>query len=339
LGVRLFGNRANNVFQYNLAWFRRTEKDTNSGLNDVSTELRHDDIFAANLYWQDFPTIGFTSQATAVHNRNRENKVFFNKNGFLERPAAIGDQRPRTYDVTYLGLNGDGHFGRFNLTSSYYFAVGTDDHNQFLGREGASRISAWFLALEPSIDFSWLRLRGSLLYASGDRDPFDDVETGFDAIFENPQFAGADTSFWIRQAVPLIGGGGVALSGRNAVLPALRSSKEQGQSNFNNPGLHLIGIGGDADLTPEIRLSFNANYLEFDDTSSLQFLRNQGGIDKSIGWDLSLALTWRPFFTQNIILRASGATLLAGSGFKQLYETDRDQDMFYSVLINLVLAY
>ena len=54
LGVRLFGTRANNVFQYNLAWFRRLEKDTNSGLNDVTQSIREDDVFAANLYWQDF---------------------------------------------------------------------------------------------------------------------------------------------------------------------------------------------------------------------------------------------------------------------------------------------
>ena len=37
LGVRLFGNRRNNVVQYNLAWFRRIEKDTNSGLNDSAS--------------------------------------------------------------------------------------------------------------------------------------------------------------------------------------------------------------------------------------------------------------------------------------------------------------
>src|SRR5439155_13739724 len=40
LGVRLFGTRDNNQWQYNLAWFRRIEKDTNSGLNDVGTRLR-----------------------------------------------------------------------------------------------------------------------------------------------------------------------------------------------------------------------------------------------------------------------------------------------------------
>ena len=83
---------------------------------------------------------------------------------------------------------------------------------------------------------------------SGDKDPFDNRSTGFDAILENPQFAGADTSFFIRQAVPLVGGGGVALSGRNGLLASLRSSKDMGQSNFVNPGLLLLGIGADADL-------------------------------------------------------------------------------------------
>src|SRR5258706_1429123 len=55
LGLRLYGNRANNRYQYNLAWFRRLEKDTNSGLNDLAAKLRADDVLIANLYRQDFP--------------------------------------------------------------------------------------------------------------------------------------------------------------------------------------------------------------------------------------------------------------------------------------------
>ena len=42
LGIRLFGNRDNNRFQYNLAAFWRLEKDTNSGLNDVDQRPRDD---------------------------------------------------------------------------------------------------------------------------------------------------------------------------------------------------------------------------------------------------------------------------------------------------------
>ena len=53
-------------------------------------------------------------------------------------------------------------------------------------------------AAEVSYDFDWTRVRLSGLWASGDSDPYDKTEGGFDAIFENPQFAGADTSYWIR---------------------------------------------------------------------------------------------------------------------------------------------
>ncbi len=42
LGVRLFGDRDNNRYQYNLAFFARLEKDTNSGLNDITQMIRND---------------------------------------------------------------------------------------------------------------------------------------------------------------------------------------------------------------------------------------------------------------------------------------------------------
>lgn len=334
LALRLFGTRANNVFQYNLIWARRLEKDTNSGLNDLGRPLRDDDLIAANLYWQDFPALGFVSQWTIAHNINREDDgLFFDRNGFLARPASIGSERPRCYRVSYIGYNGDGHFGRLNLTASIYGAFGRASRGVFADRPQAIR--AGFAAAEASVDFSWLRWRASLLYASGDRDPHDGRSTGFDAVFENPVFAGADTSFWIRQAVPLIGGGGVTLSARNGVLNSLRSSKEHGQSNFDNPGTVLAGIGADADLTPLTRLSFNANALWFDDTAVLEQARNQAPVDRYIGTDLSLALIHRPLMSQNIVLRASGAVLLTGEGFERLFDVRRP----YSLLLNLVLVY
>lgn len=347
LGIRLFGNRENNIFQYNLAWFRRLEKDTNSGLNDVFRRVRDDDIFLANLYVQDLPMLGFVSQFTVVHNRNREDdKFFFNDNDFIERPASFGDERPRKYDVTYLGFNGDGHFGRANLTASAYYAIGTDEHNPLNGSffEEDSDIRAYFVALEPSIDFDWIRLRGSFLYASGDDDPFDDTEEGFAAIFENPQFAGGDTSYWIRQGIPFIGGGGVALTQRNGVLAGLRTSKEHGQSNFNNPGIMLIGLGSDFDLRPDLRVSTNFNYLRFAETEVLETVRNQGPIDNEIGLDLSSAVIYRPFDNQNVVLRLSGAMLIAGDGFKEIYASEADpegidEDIFYSVLGNIIVTY
>jgi hypothetical protein len=334
LGVRLFGTRDNNRWQYNLAWFRRLEKDTNSGLNDLGQPLRKDDVIVANLYRQDFPVAGFTSQATIAYNRNREgNQLYYNKNDFIERPASLGREAPREYDVVYLGYSGDGHFGRLNLATSVYYATGKEKPGAFVNAD--VDISALFAAAELSMDFDWIRPRISLLYGSGDDDPFDDRATGYDAIFENPQFAGADTSYWIRQAVPLIGGGRVTLSNRNGVLNSLRSSKDEGQSNFTNPGIWLAGLGVDLDVLPTLRLSFNANTLYFDKTAVLEVARNQANIDKHIGYDVSASLIWRPLMSQNIVLRASYATLLAGDGFDALYP-DEDPGYF---LLNAVFSY
>lgn len=337
VGVRVFGIRDNNTLQYNLAYFRRLEKDTNSGLNDLGQMPRKDHLLVANAYKQDFPVVGHTTQATIIHNINRESgRDYYDNNGGLVRPAVIGDVRPRNYRVTYLGLNGDGHFGVWNLTSSFYAALGTDDRHPIAQQK--QTIRAGFAAAELSRDFSWLRIRANALVASGDKNPFDDKATGFDAILENPQFAGADTSFFIRQAVPLIGGGGVALSGRNGVLPSLRSSKDQGQSNFVNPGLTLFGVGADADLTPEIRLLANVSKLNFVNTSVLGVLRNQAPPSKDLGVDISVGAQYRPFMTQNIVFNASASALLPGQGLKQLYDENRRGPQ-YSVLMNLLLTY
>lgn len=333
-GVRLFGTRNNNIFQYNLAWFRRMEKDTNSGLNDASESLRKDDVFVANLYWEDFPTLGFFSQFTLLHNRNREeNELFFDNNGFIARPASLGFEKPREYDVTYLGYNGDGHFGRLNLTVSAYAATGDTSRGVFV--DEPTDIRAWFAAAEAGWDQDWIRYRLSLLYASGDRDPYDGREEGFDAVFENPIFAGADTSFWVRQAVPFIGGGVVALSTRDGLLPNLRPNKEHGQSNFTNPGLLLAGAGVDLDLTPTTRLSFNAHHLSFANTAVVEAARMQADIDPAIGWDVGAALIWRPLAIQNVVFRLSGAALLPGDGYKQLFGDETS----YSVLSNLILTF
>jgi hypothetical protein len=333
-GVRLFGTRDNNQWQYNLGWFRRLEKDTNSGLNDLRTRPRSDDVFVANAYRQDYPVRGFTSQATVVLNVNREGHgQFYNSNGFLERPAVLGDERPHDYEVAYAGYSGDGHFGLWNLTTSVYVALGRDERHPLAQR--SQSIRAAFAAGELSRDFSWVRVRLSLLAQSADRDPFDGKATGFDAILENPQFAGADTSFWIRQGVPLVGGGGVALSGRNGVLASLRSSKDQGQSNFVNPGLFLAGVGADADVLPQLRVIGNLSYLQFGNTAVLGVLRNQAPPARSIGWDVSTGVQWRPFMSQNIVVNASAAALLPGKGLKQLYD-EGQRGPQYSMLLNVL---
>ena len=339
LGVRLFGSRDNNRFQFNLGAFWRLEKDTNSGLNAILRSPRDDFVFVANAYRQDFLIPALTSQVTVVYNMNREaDDIQIDTNGFPVRPALLGTLRGREYDVAYLGYNVDGRLGRVNLTGSFYWALGEDRNSFFTDRP--ADINAQFAAVEASYDRDWMRFRLSGAFASGDSDPYDDKETGFDAIFENPVFAGADTSYWIRQTIPFAGGGrAISINGRNGLLNSLRSSKEQGQSNFNNPGLMLVGLGADFDLTPQFRLSANANHLWFENTATLEVLRNEGSIPKEIGYDLSAAAIWRPKANQNIVFRLSAATLLAGDGFQDLFDNLGEKQEFYSILANVVLTY
>ena len=339
LGFRLFGTRDNNRFQYNLGVFWRLEKDTNSGLNSVVQRPRDDWVFMANAYRQDFLIPALTSQFTIVYNRNREgDEIEIDDNGFPVRPALLGSLRGRDYDVVYLGYNADGRVGRVNVTASAYWALGEDRNSFFTDRP--ADINAQFGAIELSYDRDWARFRLSGAWASGDGDPFDDKETGFDAIFENPVFAGADTSYWIRQTLPFAGGGRViSVNGRNGILNSLRSSKEQGQSNFNNPGLILAGLGADFDISPELRVSANANHLWFEDTAVLEALRVEGSIPSDIGFDLSASAIWRPLATQNIVARLSGAALVAGDGFRDIYDNLGNDRTYYSVLANLTLSY
>ncbi|AQA00964.1 hypothetical protein BWQ93_16945 [Sphingopyxis sp. QXT-31] len=339
LGIRLFGNRDNNRFQYNLAAFWRLEKDTNSGLNDITQTPRDDFIFTGNLYRQDFPFVGLTSQVSVTYNMNREkNDIQIDHNGFPVRPALLGDLKGREYDVVYLGYSADGRIGRINLTASFYAALG-EDRNSFFTSKPAE-IRAGFGAVELSYDHDWMRFRLSGLYATGDKDPYNNTEGGFDAIFENPIFGGADTSYWIRQTIPFAGGGRViSINGRNGILNSLRSSKEEGQSNFNNPGTVFVGAGADFDISPQFRVSTNVNHLWFANTSSLQALRMEGSIPKDIGWDLSVATIWRPKATQNIVGRLSAAVLVPGKGFKDLFENKQREDVYVSILANAILSF
>src|SRR5690606_32853951 len=182
LGVRLFGNRDNNRFQYNLAAFWRLEKDTNSGLNAVLQRPRDDWLLVANVYRQDFLIPALTSQVTVAWNRNREgDEIEVDDNGFPARPALLGNLRGRNYDVVYLGDPAAGRVGRINPTPRAYAALGEDHNSCFTDRP--ADIRAYYAAAELSYDKNWIRFRLCGAWANGDGDPFDDTETGFDAVF------------------------------------------------------------------------------------------------------------------------------------------------------------
>jgi hypothetical protein len=313
LGARVFGAFDNNRYQYNLAYFAQLEKDTNSGLNRF--DRRRQNVYIANIFRQDFIKKGYTIQASALYNDDRAGRKF-DRNGFLVRPALIGDVRPHSIKVGYLGINGDGHLGRLNLTHSYYYAFGRDDRNPIAGR--GVHISSQMAAVEASVDRDYFRFRGSFFWAQGDKNPTDGKATGFDAIFDDPNFVGGQFSFWNRNGIRLTQTG-VGLVQPNSILPSLRSSKIEGQANFVNPGIFIYNAGVDVEITQRLKAIFNANYLRFHRTESLEYILFQPHFRHEIGWDYSVGVAYRPLLINNVTLTFGAATLKPGHGFRDIY--------------------
>lgn len=312
LAGRLFGNLNQNRQQFNLAFFKQWEKDTNSGLNSFND--RSQQIAIANIFMQDFIWPGYTASASIHYNRDNPT-IKFDRNSFLVRPDPVGVFQPHGLDIVYFGFAGDGHINRLNINHAYFFATGHDSLNPLANQ--AQDVSAHFGAVELSYDRDWVRFRTSYLYASGDSNPNNGHACGFDGIFDDPNFAGGEFSYWQRQSVRLFG---VNLTNRGSFFPNLRSSKTQGQSNFVNPGLQLINFGMDFDVTPKCRLVTNANFMWFDRVEPLQTFLFQQQIHRSIGADLSAGIEYRPLLSNNVIINIGAATLFPGRGFHDIYD-------------------
>lgn len=331
-GARFFGNYDNNKSQFNAAWFSRLDKNVNSGINTLFTD-RHEDVFVANTYRQDLLALGHTTTFSAVYRADTAGNSGdrYDTNNFLVRPVPLGDQRPKNIYSTYLGVGGDGHFGRINTTTQFYYATGSESHNQIANRQ--VDINAAMAAQEVSYDVDWVRFRTSFMWASGDPDPYDGQANGFDAIFDTPNFAGGDLAYWQREGIPFVGGGGTNLTSRNSLLPDLRPGKEQGQSNFVNPGLRLYNVGMDIEILPELKLISNVSYLQFDNTSTLEAIRQDGSISRNIGWDLSSGFLYRPFLNNNVLIRLGSGCLIPGAGQENLFGNKTNYHAFTNVIL------
>ena len=334
-GIKFFGNLANNRYQWSVAYFYLLEKDTNSKLNTFVS--RHQHVGVVNLYRQDTIWLGYTSQFSFHFNldlagSNDEGGHFYDANGGLVRPAALGAVRPHDVKSYYLGWTGEGHSGRVNLSHAFYQVLGTDDFNPL--SNSPVFINAQLAALELSVDINWLRPKIFAFFASGDSNPQDDRATGFDSIVDNVDFAGGGFSFFNRQAIALPTSG-VNIVNRLSLVPNLRPDKNQGQANFVNPGLFLVGAGLDADLTPKLKGSINFNVLTFVATEPLILILQQPNLGHYIGEDYALRLTYRPFLTNNLITTLIVSMLRPGSGLNDI----GINNVLYSATGVVTLAY
>jgi hypothetical protein len=324
-GARLFGNLRSNRIQYNLAGFDLLEKDTNSGLNTLHRRGR--EVALANVYIQDFLAEGYTAQFS-YHFVRDQATTYYDDNGRLERPAPIGTVAPHRVDANYFGWAGDGHIRGYNITHAFYEVTGTDELSEIAGVR--NQINAQLAAVEVSRDHDYYRLRGSFLYASGDDTPRDGISRGFSSIVDGVAFAGGEFSFFNRESIPLTRAG-VALTAGDSFLPDLRASKDEGQSNFVNPGLYLYNAGAEVNLTPKLKAVVNANFLQFARTQTLIFLLQQNGIRRSIGLDSGAGFIYRPLLSENIVIHAGATDLVPFRGLRDIYTSQTLLSVFAAV--------
>jgi Carboxypeptidase regulatory-like domain len=320
-GLRIFGNLHSDRIEYNAAYFNFLEKNTNSGLNTF--ERRHQQVLLGNLYLQDFFFPGYTAEFVAAWNKD-DPSLHYDDNGFLVRPSPIGNVinqggvGPILHGIRvgYFGWLGSGHIGRLNLTHAFYQASGEDTFNPIAGKRVT--VNAQMAAAELSYDHDWIRYRVSTFYTSGDANPRDSRARGFDSIDDLPNFAGGLFSFWNREAIRLLGSG-ILLTAPGSLIPSLRSSKEEGQANFVNPGIFIANAGADFDITPKLKGFANFNFLRFERTESLEYLLFESPIHHTIGEDFGAGLEYRPPLSENIVLTGGASALQPGQGFKDIY--------------------
>jgi len=328
LGIRFFGTRDNDVYQYSAGWFRRLPKNP-ARQNELGAGIPANDVVMANLYIQDLGRPGLTSELVFIYDRSRARgtRIVVGDSDTTFTSGARHD-----YDVVYLGYGADGHLGTLNLTGSVYEVIGRESEGVFTAQ--STKVQATFAALELSRDFDWIRIRASGLYASGDGNPTDGASHGFDGINQTAIFAGSDATFFIHQRVPLIANA-IDLKQRDSLFASLRSTSDTGESNFTNPGLELLGIGADLDLAPALRVSIDASHVLFADTAPLEAILGRTDISRTVGTDASLDAIYRPFISQNLIARLSIAKLFATASARTLLGSSAPVSMFF----NLVLTY
>ncbi|MGA2810411.1 MAG: carboxypeptidase-like regulatory domain-containing protein [Candidatus Acidiferrum sp.] len=331
-GLRIFGDLKSDRIEYNAAYFNFLEKNTNSGLNTF--HRREQQVTLGNVYIQDFFFPGYTAEFVGLWNKD-DGGLHYDDNGFLVRPAPVGNVIDQgvgpilhSLSVGYFGWLGNGHIGRLNLTHAFYEAAGEDTFNPIAGRKVT--VNAQMAAAELSYDHDWIRYRVSAFYTSGDANPRDGRANGFDSVVDLPNFAGGLFSFWNLEAIRLTGSA-VSLKSDGSLIPALRSSKEEGQANFVNPGIFLANAGADFDITPKLKGFVNFNYLRFMRTESLEDILFQYPIHHPIGEDLGVGVEYRPPLSENIVLMGGASALQPGQGFRDIYSSRTLFSLFGSV--------
>ncbi len=293
--ARLFGtNEALRTF-WNIVAFFPVQKDAASALNTFET--RQQQVVIANLIRQDFMFPGFNVELAAHY----DNDTF----------------KDNDVDAFWLEAAADGRIGRWDVSAAFVQALGHDELNPIAGRP--VNVNAQLAALELAYPLDWITPKISALYASGDKNPTDGVGRGFDAIFDNPNFAGDGFSYLNRENIVI---GGTRLSNAFSFLPNMRA-KAADPANFVNPGIVILNAGFDTVVTTRLAALANVNYYQFVHSEPVALAAGLPDVGKEIGLEFNAGVVYKPFIVDNVIIAVGASVLDPGAGITDLSGDDR----------------
>ena len=233
----------------------------------------------------------------------------------------------------YLELAMDGRIGRVNVDAAFIQEFGHDTDNPF--SKQTEDINAQMAEIELVYQLDWFFPKVSALYASGDRTVKSHTATGFDAPFDNPNFAGAGFSYFQREAFQSV----AQTKNQFTFFPDLRNKFLQA-SNAVNPGMLLLNAGFNANVSPRLQVQMNFNYYQFNDTASLEVANAVKGVpinvSTALGSEINLGVVYKPFVIDNIAFTLGASAFFPGTAILNL---NGSQDTLYTVFGDITLFY
>ncbi len=306
LGGRLFGELKKNRLRYDFAYLKLLQKNPLSGFIDLSVPSSHQ-VAIARFSWADLRP-GWDSEWTFHYNRDHRNVPSSGTNAMLRANV----------DTSYVGASFNGHLGRFTFNPAVHGVFGHADSVQ-MGAAARHSVAAWMALADWQYKLDFWNFRLGYLYASGDGNPSDGRDTGFDAISDNVQLFGGPLSYWVGENIKFGNGDFVRA---NSLFPSFRGLN--GAANYVNPGLHAFNAGLDMTLSPRFELAGNLNVLAFAATgiytNRIVIAHHPAGIEENV------FVRWKPFLreiNQNVILDAGFSALQPLQGLQDAFRSAR----------------
>ncbi len=317
LGGRIFGEFKKNRIRYDIVGLKLFQKNAVSGFIDFSQPSRHD-VGIFRFTFEDFLVKGW----------NSEWSVHFN----YDPRTIIATGHIAGLNTVYFGNTMNGHLGRWIFNPAVYGVVGKADH-VVAGAPVRHDVAAWMGLVDLEYPLDFVKFRFGYSYVSGDNNPNDNKDHGFDSISDAVQLFGGPISYFVGENIKFGAGDFVRA---NSFYPSLRGAN--GQANYVNPGLQLVNTGMDVTVSPRVQMALNANYTRFNDTgafvNSTNILHKDGGIEGNAFFRI------KPFLhqiNQNVVLDLGVSALHPLQGLQDMFQTNKS--VVYSTFVALRLVY